>query len=175
MNMKIVWKEILASVALSAMALSMIGTNAAVARPKSAVIKSCPVYPEYCSTDKTTQTPPTDPVAPPPVDDGAAPPSTEYEAKGGGQHLEKPPRDPVTVREATPPPVDDGAAPPSVEKGKSAWIEPKGTVLQDIGLKRTKSPKPGKTSFLLPVVGGVAALAALVAAAGGGNDSPTSP
>jgi hypothetical protein len=80
---------------------------------------------------------------------GDTPPSAEYEAKGGGQHLEKPPREnPSIERRAHNGP---GGTPPSTAAARN------------------------KTGWLIPTVfAGAAGIAAIVLASGG-NDNPTSP
>jgi hypothetical protein len=97
---------------------------------------------------------------PPPVDDAAAP-NTERGIKDQG--VKSCGSCGMTSgRAAAPPPVDDAAAPGSATARPG---RPK------IRVKEVST----KTSSLLPVLGGVAALAALAVAVGGGNDGPTSP
>ncbi len=85
----------------------------------------------------------------------------------------------MTGREAAPPPVDDGAAPNSAERSTGGSVKSiPGVPFQKPigGHKRVKTPKTGNTSLLLPVVGGLAGLSAVIAvAASGGDDKPASP
>ena len=99
---------------------------------------------------------------PPPVDDAAAP-NTEKGIKDKG--MTSCGNCGLTGKVAAPPPVDDGAAPGSTAK-----------TAKGKGPKIKEKPATNDKMSLLPVLGGVAALAALVAAVGGGgNDNPTSP
>jgi hypothetical protein len=84
--------------------------------------------------------------APPPVDDAAAPPSVDYEEKGKGQHMEKPPRDHGT------------------ERNKSGVLKPNDPSV---------AAKKGKTGWIFVTLAAVAAGVAVLAA--GGNDNPASP
>jgi hypothetical protein len=169
-DMKIVWKQALGSVALSAMAISLIGTDGAAARNKSSKMEPPPPAAEKVETgqilirdrpnrpsvEKGIKDPGhkiseiTAEAAPPPVDDGATPPSAEYELKGGGQHLEKPPRDN-----------------PSIER--RAHNGPGGT-------PPSSAAKGGKTGWIFPTVGALtAATLVAVVASGNDDDNPTSP
>ncbi len=134
------WKQALGSVALSAMALSMIGTGGAVAQSKPDTIKPAPPTADKIETgqmlDKGPRRPPSvergikdngvkgctgcgitgREAAPPATGDGATPtPSVDIET---GQMLDKGPRwkPSVAAQEAAPPPTGDGTAPPSAEK-----------------------------------------------------------
>ena len=180
------WKQALGSVALSAMALSMIGTGGAVAQTKPDTVKPNPPTAEKIETGQLL------------IKDKPRPPAVEKGIKDQG--VKSCNGCGMTGKEAAPPPVDDAAAPPSAEKietgqllirdkdmPKPSSVERgiKDQAVKNIpqpGDKRTKSKGPkvrddpiSTKSSLLPVAGGVAALAALAAAVGGGNDNPTSP
>lgn len=181
--MRFNWKQALGSVALSAMALGMIGVDVAEAKKgqKNDVIKPNPDTAAEIETgqmlDKGKPRPPSvekgikDPgvkscngcgmtgreAAPPATGEGTAPaPSVDIET---GQMLDKGPRwkPSATERRANSGP---GGTPPSTAKK---------------GRPKERDDSPHNRSSLLPVLGGVAALAALVAAVGGGSDKPTSP
>ena len=189
--MKIFMKHSAGALALSVAMLSM-SAAAQVApagkpvKPPAEVVQPAPSAdwetgqirdkgkPMLPSAQKTLDTPP-------PVDDAAAPGSTEKgikdnAVKGCGNCG-------LTGREAAPPPVDDAAAPDDASARK---IETGQLLIKDKpkppSAAKRKGPKERddpvrdtSKSSLLPVLGGVAAIAALAVAVGGGNDSPTSP
>ncbi len=198
--MKVVWKEILASVALSAVALSMIGTDGAAARNKSSKMEPSPPEKVKPVSDQPVDAPAekgkSDTIKTDPVQ-GEAPPSTEKGIKDQG--VKSCSGCGMTGKEAVPPPVDDAATPPSAEYGVDGQILDRGCRGRpncSSATERRAHDGPGGTppstakkgrpkvrdddvstrSSLLPVLGGVAALAALAAvASGGGDDNPTSP
>jgi hypothetical protein len=169
-EVKILMKHSAGALALSVAMLSMsAGAQVAPAgkpvKPPAEVVQPAPSVdvetgqirdkgrPRPPAVEKTSDTPP-------PVDDAAAP-NTERGIKDNGVKscgscgL-------TSGKVAAPPPVDDAAAP------GSATARP--------GRPKVKVKEVStKTSSLLPVLGGVAALAALAVAVGGGNDGPTSP
>ena len=170
--MRLNCKQILGSVALSAMALSISATAqvAATAKPAKPPVEAPAQHaPSAEKIDLGQQFDRGNrPTPPPSVEKGIK----DQGVKGCGNCG-------LTGRVAAPPPVDDGAAPaPSVD-----YEDPKGGQHFDRGnrptpkpsSKRVKTPKSGKTSSLLPVLGGVTALAALAIAAGGGHGNPASP
>ena len=186
--MKILMKHSAGALALSAAMLSMsAGAQVAPAgkpvKPPAEVVQPAPsvdietgqllirVPP---SAQKTSDTPP-------PVEDAAAPASTEKGIKDPG--VKGCGNCGLTGREAAPPPADDAAAPDDASARK---IETGQLLIKDrpaptsAAKKKKKGPKVrddsvSTQSSLLPVLGGVAALAALAVAVGGGNDGPTSP
>jgi hypothetical protein len=190
MNMKVVWKEILASVALSAVALSMIGTDGAAARNKSAKMEPPPIEKVKPVGDQPVDAPvergksgtiKTDPVQ------GEAPPSVERGIRDNG--VKSCSGCGMTGREAAPPPVDDGAAPPSAEKVETGQLldRCRGRPHCSGVTERRAHDGPGgtppstaaarnKTVWWIPtVLASSAALVAILASGGGGDDSPTSP
>jgi hypothetical protein len=156
--MKNYWRGIIGSVALSAAALSMIGTDGALAKGKSAVMKPTPPD-DVTTTEKGIK------------DKGVS---------GCGNCG-------LTGREAAPPPADDGTAPASVEKGKSAVMKPTPPDDAAPSAERGKSgvlkphddgcngcgAKKGKTGWIILSVAALAGGVAILASSG--NDNPTSP
>ena len=172
--MKFDWKQALGSVALSAMALSMIGTDGAAAgKNKSDVIKPNPDLP--ADKIETGQM----------LDKGKPrPPSVERGIKDNG--VKSCSGCGMTGREAAPPATGDGATPaPSVDietgqmldKGPR-WPNNKATERRAHsgpgGTPPSTAKKGNNTGLILGIAAGAAALAAVLAS-GNNNDNPTSP
>jgi hypothetical protein len=149
--MKNVMKQALGAVALSAMALSMIGTDGALAKGKSAVMKPTPPD-DVTTTEKGKSA--TIPVEPPTVA-----PQADRWVVDAGLGITEPSTEKGKSGTIDPPP-------PSVAKGKSAVMKP--TPPDDV----TASEK-GKTGWLVPLLGVAAVGGGILAATGGG--SPKSP
>jgi hypothetical protein len=152
--MKNVMKQALGAVALSAMALSMIGTDGALAKGKSAVMKPTPPD-DVTTTEKGKSA--TIPVAPPTVA-----PQADRWVVDAGLGITEPSTEKGKSSTIDPPP-------PSVAKGKSGVLKP-----NDDGCNGCNpSAARNKTGWLVPLLGVAAVGGGILAATGGG--SPKSP
>jgi hypothetical protein len=148
--MQNVMKQALGAVALSALALSMIGTDGALAKGKTATI---PVEPPSVERGKSG----TIPVAPPTVA-----PQAERWVVDAGLGIAEPSTEKGKSSTIDPPP-------PSVAKGKSGVLKP-----NDDGCNGCNpSAARNKTGWLVPLLGVAAVGGGILAATGGG--SPKSP
>ena len=161
------WKQALGSVALSAVALGMVGTDGAVAQNKPQTVKPNPPTAEKIETgqmlDKGPRRPPSvekgikdngvkscgscgltgREAAPPATGDGATPtPSVDIET---GQMLDKGPRwKPIpSAREAAPPATGDGT-PPSTDIEQGQMLD-KGPRWKPSATERRAHNGPGGT------------------------------
>ena len=181
------WKQALGSVALSAMALSMIGTGGAVAQTKPDTVKPNPPTAEKIETGQLL------------IKDKPRPPAVEKGIKDQG--VKSCNGCGMTGKEAAPPPVDDAAAPPSAEKIETGQLlikdrpklvnerransgpggTPPAAKNELCGLPYTPkcvtnatAKKGSNTGLILGITAGAAALAAVLAS-GNNDDRPTSP